>query len=107
MAPDAHARFDATHRAYEYHIDFVKIRSVPADQLFLPFRQPAGSRQNAGVAAQLLLDYTEFFLCKTHTDVKTMRCDLRRAEWEGSPKKVNGVSHRFRPLFTGNGPPLS
>ena len=34
-------------------------------------------------AAALLLDYEEYFpFCKTNTDVKTMRCQLFRSEWE-------------------------
>lgn len=93
VAPDAHARFDATHRAYEYHIDFVKNPFGQETAYFYPFAhlpEPAKMQE----AAQLLLDYEEFFpFCKTHTDVKTMRCALRRAEWEGTPTEGKMVFH--------------
>ncbi|WP_425420344.1 tRNA pseudouridine(38-40) synthase TruA [Phaeodactylibacter xiamenensis] len=81
VAPDAHARFDATHRAYEYHIDFRKNPFGKDTRYFFPF---AGQLDEKLLqkAAQLLLEYQEFYpFCKSNTDVKTMRCDLRRAEW--------------------------
>jgi tRNA pseudouridine38-40 synthase len=93
VAPEAHARFDATHRAYEYHIDFVKNPFGTDTAYFYPFAalpDAAAMRQ----AAALLLDYDHFFtFCKTQSDAKTMRCDLRRAEWEGSPEEGRMVFH--------------
>ncbi len=93
VAPGAHARFDATHRAYEYHLDFIKNPFGRETSYFYPFaRLPETGRMQE--AAQLLLDYGEFFpFCKTHTDVKTMRCALRRSEWEGSPADGKMVFH--------------
>ncbi|MCB0564578.1 MAG: tRNA pseudouridine(38-40) synthase TruA, partial [Phaeodactylibacter sp.] len=77
VAPDAHARFDATHRAYEYHIDFVKNPFGKETRYFYPFAHlpdPVKMQE----AASLLLEYEAFFpFCKTNTDAKTMRCDLR------------------------------
>lgn len=86
VAPEAHARFDATHRAYEYHIDFVKNPFGRETGYFYPFASlPDAAKMQE--AARLLLEYEEFFpFCKTHTDVKTMRCRLRRSEWEGAPE---------------------
>jgi tRNA pseudouridine38-40 synthase len=81
VGPEAHARFDATQRAYEYHIDFRKNPFGKDTRYFFPF---AGHLNEALLqdAAQLLLDYQEFYpFCKSNTDVKTMRCDLRRSEW--------------------------
>ena len=76
-----HTRFDATHRAYEYHIIFEKS----------PFEKETAWRYNPSKgldfellnkAAALLLEYKEFYpFCKSNTDVKTMLCDIRRAEW--------------------------
>jgi len=76
-----HARFSATHRAYRYDITRFKD----------PFRQntswnyPHFDKLDVAamnVASALLLEYTEFApFCKSNSDAKTMRCDLRRSEW--------------------------
>ena len=78
---ELHARFDATHRAYRYDLTGRKD----------PFRAGrvwhyhAAAKLDPGAlnaAAALLLDYGEFApFCKAHSDARTMRCDLRRAEW--------------------------
>ena len=80
-AHGVHARFSATHRAYRYDITRFKD----------PFRQNTSwnyphfdkldvAAMNA--ASALLLEYSEFApFCKSNSDAKTMRCDLRRSEW--------------------------
>jgi tRNA pseudouridine38-40 synthase len=81
VAPDAHARYDAFHRAYEYHIELQKnpFTQETALQYSYPHMLDLEAMQKA---ASLLLEYEAFFpFCKTKTDVKTMRCELRRAEW--------------------------
>lgn len=81
VKPDAHARFDATHRAYEYHIDFRKNPFGQGMRYFFPFASDLDTQQLQR-AASLLMAYQEFYpFCKSKTDVKTMRCSLRRAEW--------------------------
>jgi tRNA pseudouridine38-40 synthase len=93
VAPTVHARFDATHRAYEYHINFVKNPFGTDTAYFYPFaaRPDAAAMKQA---AALLIEYEHFSpFCKTHTEAKTMRCDLRRAEWEGSPEEGEMVFH--------------
>lgn len=88
--PDAHARFDATHRAYEYHIDFRKNPFGKDTRYLFPFAQQL-EESLLHEAAQLLLNYQDFFpFCKSNTDAKTMRCDLRRAEWE-----IDRTQHRM------------
>lgn len=93
VASEAHARFDATHRAYEYHLGFQKNPFTKeicyhfplAHLLNLELLQPA---------AGLLLLYKSFFpFCKTHTDVKTMDCELQRAEWEIDKNQEKLVFH--------------
>jgi tRNA pseudouridine38-40 synthase len=79
---EAHARFDATHRAYEYHLTFQKdpFRQDLAYFHSLPATPDLKTMQDS---VHLLRDYDEFFpFCKSDSDVKTLRCDLRRAEWE-------------------------
>lgn len=78
---EAHARYDATHRAYTYYISLRKDPFGKDTRYFFPYYH----RLNMDLlqeAAALLLQYQDFYpFCKSHTDVKTKRCDLRRAEW--------------------------
>ena len=77
-----HARFSATHRAYRYDL----IRQKDA------FRQNTAWHHNAfdqidfdamQEVAALLLAYQDFStFCKTQSDAKTMRCELRDSRWE-------------------------
>ncbi|MFC0518800.1 tRNA pseudouridine(38-40) synthase TruA [Mucilaginibacter angelicae] len=76
---DAHARFDATSRSYQYHIHFNKdpflqeaswqLRDVP--DLVLMNR-----------AAAIMMEYIDFScFSKSNTQVKTNNCKITRAEW--------------------------
>lgn len=77
---DAHARFDAVRRTYEYHVVDHKD----------PFLCTQATRIRPGLdfaamneAAQLLIGKQDFAsFCRTNTDVKTTICDLTRAEWQ-------------------------
>ncbi|WP_353181364.1 tRNA pseudouridine(38-40) synthase TruA [Parapedobacter lycopersici] len=80
---DAHARFDAVKRSYEYHLHFDKN----------PFLQRR-SWQVHGIpdvdamneAAGYLLDYHDFAcFSKSNTQVATFTCKLTRAEWQWTP----------------------
>lgn len=81
VAPHVHARYDACLRSYEYHINFNKDPFETGSAYFYPYvRQPGLAEMQQ--AASLLLEYEEFFpFCKSNTDVKTMKCRLKRAEW--------------------------
>jgi tRNA pseudouridine38-40 synthase len=79
VQPEAHARFDAISRTYEYHVvlnkdvfrhDFaVRLYSVPDFNLM-------------NKAAEILKEYTDFTsFSKLHTDVKTNNCKIMKAEW--------------------------
>lgn len=80
VADDAHARFSAVRRTYEYHVIDHKD----------PFLCTQATRIRPGLnyaamneAAQLLIDKQDFAsFCRTNTDVKTTICDLTRAEWK-------------------------
>lgn len=77
---DAHARFDATARTYEYHLGFQK--NPFKQQLQYYFHQPL-SVDDMNKAAQILLTYKDFeAFAKTHSDVKTFLCDITHAHWE-------------------------
>lgn len=80
VTDDAHARFDAVRRTYEYHI--VEHKD--------PFLCTQATRVRPGLniaamneAAKLLIGKQDFAsFCRTNTDVKTTICDLSYAEWK-------------------------
>lgn len=81
VSDQVHARFSATERAYRYDLtaekDPFRIDTVSVYPL-LHQLDPDLVRATAA----LMLQYTEFLpFCKTQSDAKTMRCDLRQAQW--------------------------
>ncbi|THD66424.1 tRNA pseudouridine(38-40) synthase TruA [Robertkochia marina] len=87
VQPDAHARFDATSRSYEYHL--VQEKSPFLKDLAYEYRAPLDvSKMNS--AAALLMEYEDFeCFSRSKTDVKTYFCKISRAEWEEvSPSKL-------------------
>lgn len=83
---DAHARFDATARSYQYHIHFNKdpflhgaswqLRDMPDLDLM-------------NQAAAVMMEYIDFScFSKSNTQVKTNNCKITRAEWV---KTENGI----------------
>ncbi len=99
VQPDAHARFDAFERSYEYYVSLSKNPFSTDLAYFFPFRRRLdfGKMEEA---ARLLLDYDTFFpFCKSNTDDTSMRCDLQRAEWRHDPDNDRMVfyitSNRF------------
>lgn len=79
VKPDAHARFDATARRYEYHV--IMDKNVFLNDYAMRSFQPLNfSAMNE--AARSLYDYTDFTsFSKLHTDVKTNNCKVVHAEW--------------------------
>lgn len=83
VADNAHARFDAVARTYQYHVSDRK----------LPFRQghychiyyiPDLDLMNH--AAEVLMQYDDFTsFAKLHTQVKTNICHLSYAHWDEEP----------------------
>lgn len=80
VTDDAHARFSAKRRTYEYHVIDHK------DPFLLPYatrlRTPLDFAAMNEAANYLIgrQDFASF--CRTHTDVKTTICDLTQAEWK-------------------------
>ena len=79
VAPDAHARFDATLRSYEYHIHFNK-DPFKYNYSWLLRDEPNIERMNE--AAKIIMEYTDFScFSKSNTQTKTNNCKISRAEW--------------------------
>lgn len=95
VAANAHARFDAIARTYQYHVSDRR----------LPFRQGLYSRiyfapdiERMNEAARVLMEYEDFTsFAKLHTQVKTNICHLSHAEWtqEGDEWVFTIRSNRF------------
>jgi len=80
VKPDAHARFDAISRKYEYHL--VTSKNVFKTEFSTRFVGYADF-ELMNQAAQLLLEFTDFTsFSKLHTDVKTNNCKITLAEWK-------------------------
>lgn len=80
VQPNAHARFDAISRRYEYHLLTYKnvFRTELAARTMNPLDFDAMNK-----AAHILMEYTDFSsFSKLHTDVKTNNCRITRAEWK-------------------------
>ena len=80
MVPDAHARFHAEERSYEYWV--VKEKN-PFYFDFAHYMHQHLNLEAMNEAAQLLLQHSNFeCFSKSNTDVKTYICDVRLAKWE-------------------------
>ncbi|WP_207428221.1 tRNA pseudouridine(38-40) synthase TruA [Pedobacter sp. SYSU D00535] len=79
VASNAHARFDATQRSYEYHIHHQK---NPFKHNFSWLMKDDLDTDAMNLAASLLFQYTDFScFSKSHTQVFTNNCKITRAEW--------------------------
>ena len=77
--PDAHARFSAVERTYEYQIVQTK-NPFLIDTAYYFGRTLELEKMNE--AAALLIGRKDFeCFSKTNTDVKTFICDVRKAQW--------------------------
>ena len=78
--PEAHARFDAVARSYEYHITTRKNVFV-TEAAHLIHKDLDVQKMNE--AAQILMEYSDFkCFSRSRTDVHTYNCRIERAEWE-------------------------
>jgi len=83
---DAHARFDATKRTYEYHIHTFKdvfendgswLHQLPLDL------------EKMNEACQILFKYNDFeCFSKTNSDVRTFNCVIFEAHWKQIANKI-------------------
>jgi tRNA pseudouridine38-40 synthase len=79
---DAHARFDATSRSYQYLMHFNKDPFKEELSYYFNFqRKPDMDLMNQG--AKILMEYEDFAcFSKSNTDVFTTLCTITEAKWE-------------------------
>jgi tRNA pseudouridine38-40 synthase len=93
---DAHARFDALSRSYQYYIGIGK-NPFQRDYVYRLRRLPDIEAMNR--AAVKLSDYSDFTaFSKLHTDVKTNNCRIMHAQWTPQPALYEGDSEKW--VFT-------
>ena len=80
VADNAHARFDAVARTYQYHVSDRRLPFRQGQYCRIWFR-PDLDRMNE--AARVLMEYDDFTsFAKLHTQVKTNICHLSEAHWD-------------------------
>ncbi|MDV7185846.1 tRNA pseudouridine(38-40) synthase TruA [Lutibacter sp. TH_r2] len=89
VTENAHARFDAENRSYEYRI---LLGRNPFDiETTWQLINKKLNIEKMNMAAQILLTYTDFqCFSRSNTDVRTYNCKVTNAEW-----KLNGNSLIF------------
>jgi tRNA pseudouridine38-40 synthase len=79
---EAHARFDATKRAYQYHICSRKDPFSQETKYFLHHANTL-NRELMQQTAALFLEYQSFFpFCKTGSDNLSVNCQLFESRWD-------------------------
>lgn len=82
VAPQAHARYDARERSYEYHVSFRKDPFLQDRAWFYP-QFLSLDLERMYEAAAILPEYKAFLpFCKTGSGANTCLCDLKSARWE-------------------------
>jgi tRNA pseudouridine38-40 synthase len=80
VRPDAHTRFDATSRTYNY---YVTTRKDPFNHELVYRLSGTLDYEAMNKACEVLFDYTDFTsFSKLHTDVKTNNCRIMQAGWQ-------------------------
>tara|TARA_B100000989_G_scaffold298756_1_gene289632 strand:- start:2130 stop:2906 length:777 start_codon:yes stop_codon:yes gene_type:complete len=84
--PEAHARYDALNRTYEYHLNDLK---TPFKQGFSYSLYQPLNFDNMNTAASLLLEYEDFeCFSKSNSDVKTFLCNITKAIWKKNGNEI-------------------
>jgi len=86
VKPDAHARFDAVSRSYAYYLH--RHKNPFLKNYSWHFKKDLDISKMSEAASYLLLfdDFKSF--SKTHTDVKTYICNIKKAYWEQTDEQL-------------------
>lgn len=83
---DAHARFDATERTYEYWVTQEKNPFFSDFAHFVKHPLDVGAMNKS---ASFLVEHTDFeCFSKSNTDVRTFNCDVKQAIWSKHEDKL-------------------
>ncbi len=86
VSEEAHARFDAVKRTYEYHIHTYK-NAFENESSWYVFQNLDLEKMNS--AAKMLFDFQDFqCFSKVNTDVKTYNCKIIEANWQQKGEKL-------------------
>ena len=86
VSDEAHARFDATKRTYEYHINTKKNVFENESSWYHPSQLDI---EAMNAATQLLFTHTDFeCFSKVNTDVNTFNCKIVEAHWQQDGDKL-------------------
>jgi len=86
VSDEAHARFDATSRTYQYHINTFK-DAFSFEQSWYHHYPLDLAKMNE--AAHILMEYTDFeCFSKANTDVFTFNCKITQAFWQQNGNQV-------------------
>jgi tRNA pseudouridine38-40 synthase len=96
---DAHARFDATKRTYQYHINTFKDAFLNEQSWY--FHQELDLNL-MNQASKILINHTDFqSFSKVNTDVNTFDCKIYDAYWtRGSAEQVDYKQENNEIIFT-------
>lgn len=79
VAPDAHCRFDAIAREYNYYIYRHKDPFLKDRAFYFPYKLDLEKMQEA---AAIIMDYQDFTsFSKRNTQVKTFNCTILKSNW--------------------------
>lgn len=80
MAEEAHSRFDALSRSYEYRIHQKKNPFLIDRSFYFPYQLNIDALNEAASLLSSYQDFTSF--SKRNTQVKTFLCDIQNAKWK-------------------------
>lgn len=86
VKPDAHARFDAISRTYEFRIATKKDPFSYELAYFYPWELNIAAMNEACEILKAYTDFTSF--SKLHTDVKTNNCIIKEAHWQIEKSRI-------------------
>lgn len=79
VPPDAHCRFDAIARSYQYHIFSNKNPFLADRAYYFPYKPDVEKMQEAAAVIMQYADFTSF--SKRNTQVKTFVCAIAESRW--------------------------
>ncbi len=95
VSNDAHCRFDAISRSYEYHIYQKKNPFLNDRGYYYPYKLNIDALNEAALLLSSYQDFTSF--SKRNTQVKTFLCNIYKAEWKWMNEELifNITANRF------------